>query len=62
MVERMLKDVLQYLEQHTNQALETVKQLVRIPSVAAKGEGIEETATLLKSMFEELGMKTQLSR
>ncbi len=60
MVVRMLEDVLQYLEKHTNQALETVKQLVRIPSVAAKGEGIEETATLLKSMFEQLGMKTKV--
>lgn len=56
----MLEDVFHYIEKNTDQAIETVKQLVRIPSVAAKGEGIEETATLLQSMFEELGMETNI--
>ena len=56
----MLDAVMTYLEKHTDQAIETLKDLVRIPSVAAKGEGIDDTVTLLKPLFEEIGMKVQI--
>jgi acetylornithine deacetylase/succinyl-diaminopimelate desuccinylase-like protein len=56
----MLEAVKEYLEKTTNQAIDLLMQLIRIPSVAAKGEGIEEAATMLHSLFQGLGMKTEI--
>ncbi|MFX0168614.1 MAG: M20/M25/M40 family metallo-hydrolase [Candidatus Hodarchaeota archaeon] len=54
----MLEDVIEFLEKHTSNAIELLKRFVRIPSVAAKGEGIEDAATFLQTHFEDLGLET----
>jgi acetylornithine deacetylase/succinyl-diaminopimelate desuccinylase-like protein len=56
----MLDTVLSTIEKNVDKAVEVLKDLVRIPSVAAKGEGIDETAKVLKNQFEELGMEVQI--
>lgn len=56
----MTKAVLEYIEQNTANALQAVKMLCRIPSIAAKGEGLEEAASLVRSMLKEAGLQTQL--
>ena len=56
----MLEDVIKYLDRTTNQAIDLLTKLIRIPSVAAKGEGIDEAATMVHSLFQELGMKTTI--
>ena len=56
----MLEDVKTYLDKSTDQAIDLLKKLVRFPSVAAKGEGIDEASIMLHSLFQELGMKAKI--
>jgi acetylornithine deacetylase/succinyl-diaminopimelate desuccinylase-like protein len=56
----MSKDALRYIEQNAAKIIQDVKQLCRIPSVAAKGEGIEEAASFVLDMLKEAGLKTKL--
>jgi len=42
--------------------LETTRKVLRIPSVSASGEGIQESADTLESMLRELGAKTRQFR
>ncbi|MCF2136541.1 MAG: M20/M25/M40 family metallo-hydrolase [Candidatus Thorarchaeota archaeon] len=56
----VLNNIVDFLEGHKDKAIEDLKQLVRIPSVAAKGEHMEETAELVAKMLESAGMKAEI--
>ncbi len=56
----MTKAVLEYIERNSTNIIQDVMKLCRISSVAAKGEGLEEAASLLISMLKEAGLRTQL--
>ncbi|MGY5874760.1 MAG: M20/M25/M40 family metallo-hydrolase [Candidatus Thorarchaeota archaeon] len=51
----MLDKVLNYLDQKLDDSLEDLKKICRLPSVAAKGEFMEETAELVAKMLEDIG-------
>ena len=50
----------QNIESHRESDLELLKKLVRIPSVAAKNQGIDECRDALVSLLEGLGAKTSV--
>ncbi len=56
----MIDKVLIKVDENIDQALHSVKELCRIPTVAAKNEGIEETANLVKTMLEAAGLQAEL--
>ncbi|MFW9890346.1 MAG: M20/M25/M40 family metallo-hydrolase, partial [Candidatus Thorarchaeota archaeon] len=56
----MIEDVLDYIERNTDNAIEELKEIVRIPSVAAKSEGLDETAEVLRGKLEELGFEAKV--
>ncbi|MFW9935252.1 MAG: M20/M25/M40 family metallo-hydrolase [Candidatus Thorarchaeota archaeon] len=58
----MVDAVLQKIDENANRAIEAAKHLCSIPTVAAKGEGIEETAELVQQMLEEAGISSQLHK
>ncbi len=55
-----MESVLTFIDEHLESALEDLKRLVRIPSVAAKGEHMDETAELVVKMFESAGMDAEI--
>jgi acetylornithine deacetylase/succinyl-diaminopimelate desuccinylase-like protein len=56
----MLDNALDFIEKNLDNALEDLKEIVRIPSVAAKNEGLDETAELLRSKFDSLGLEAKI--
>jgi acetylornithine deacetylase/succinyl-diaminopimelate desuccinylase-like protein len=56
----MIDKVLTKVDENIDQALSAVKELCRIPTVAAKNEGIEETANLVKTMLEAARLQAEL--
>jgi acetylornithine deacetylase/succinyl-diaminopimelate desuccinylase-like protein len=56
----MVNAVLKKIDENAEQSIEAVKQICSIPTVAAKGEGIEETAELVQQMLEAAGIPSQL--
>jgi acetylornithine deacetylase/succinyl-diaminopimelate desuccinylase-like protein len=56
----MSESVLQKIDQNMNSAVEAVKAICRIPTVAAQGQGIEETAELVQKMLEDAGITSEL--
>lgn len=56
----MVETVLQKVDQNANRAIDAVKEICSISTVAAKGEGIEETANLVKKMLEKAGLEARL--
>ncbi|MHA2314986.1 MAG: M20/M25/M40 family metallo-hydrolase [Candidatus Hermodarchaeia archaeon] len=56
----MLDTVLKKIEENANRAIDAVKEICSIPSVAAKKQGIDETANLLMKMLEAVGIDAQL--
>jgi acetylornithine deacetylase/succinyl-diaminopimelate desuccinylase-like protein len=56
----MLSDVLSYIDDNVENALEDLKEICRIPSIAAKNQGLDETANLVKRMLESIGLQAQL--
>jgi acetylornithine deacetylase/succinyl-diaminopimelate desuccinylase-like protein len=56
----MYEKVTDYIDDNLDTSIEALKDLVRIPSVAAKGEGLEEAASLVESMLQDAGMETQI--
>ncbi len=56
----MIEDMFSYIDQHSDKAIDELKALCRIPSVAAKGEGIDDAAEYVKSLLDEIGMKTNI--
>ncbi|MHA1929092.1 MAG: M20/M25/M40 family metallo-hydrolase [Candidatus Thorarchaeota archaeon] len=54
-------DVLdKWLDANIENALDDLKKIVRIPSVAAKNEGIGETAEFLMRLLGDIGLKAEL--
>lgn len=58
----MVDAVLQKIDENADRAIEAAKHLCSIPTVAAKGEGIEETAELVQQMLEDAGISSQLHK
>ena len=56
----MLSDVLYYIDNNVENAIEDLKAICRIPSVAAKNQGLDETANLVKRMLESIGLEARL--
>lgn len=50
------------IERRWKKHLETTRKVLKIPSISASGEGIQETADTLESMLEEMGAKTRQYR
>ncbi|MDR5682581.1 MAG: M20/M25/M40 family metallo-hydrolase [Armatimonadota bacterium] len=57
-----MKDVFDHIERNADDYLAQLQRLVRQPSVAAQGIGIEECAHLVARMLEEAGARTQVLR
>ena len=57
-----LEKVYEYIDAHAESFVEDLVKLVRQPSVSAKGEGIEECATLVEKTLQEVGFSTKIIR
>jgi acetylornithine deacetylase/succinyl-diaminopimelate desuccinylase-like protein len=55
-----MQDVNEYIDQHSKESFEELFDLVRMPSVSARGEAIQETAEHLAGMLRELGFEAQI--
>ena len=55
----MYEDVTKFIDANLDNSIADVKKLVRIPSVAAKGEGLSETADLVEKMLQDAGLETK---
>ncbi|MDF1540517.1 MAG: M20/M25/M40 family metallo-hydrolase [Candidatus Thorarchaeota archaeon] len=58
----MLDDVLYYIEANVENSLSDLKEVLRFPSVAAKGEHMKETAQWVADHLEPLGLKVTLHK
>lgn len=56
----MIEDAIAYVDRTIGRSLQDLKRLCRIPSVAAKGEGITEAAELVEKMLSEVGLQTRV--
>ncbi len=56
----MVDAVLDYIEKHLADTVEDLKALCRLPSVAAKGKHMMETAQLVMRFFEKAGITARL--
>jgi len=61
-MEMSLEKVYEYVDVHADSFVEDLVRLVKQPSVAAKGEGIEECAILVEKMMREIGLSTRIIR
>jgi len=50
-----LKKVYSYIDQHIDEHVENLQKWVRQPSISNSGEGIPESAEMVKGFFEQLG-------
>jgi acetylornithine deacetylase/succinyl-diaminopimelate desuccinylase-like protein len=57
-----MKDVFDHIERNSDDYLAELQRLVRQPSIAAQGIGIEECARLVAAMLEEAGARAQVLR
>jgi acetylornithine deacetylase/succinyl-diaminopimelate desuccinylase-like protein len=57
-----LDNVHEYIDAHANDFVKDLVKLVKQQSVSAKGEGIEECATLVEKMMREIGLSTKIFR
>jgi acetylornithine deacetylase/succinyl-diaminopimelate desuccinylase-like protein len=57
-----LKKVYRYIDTHAQDFVQDLIKLIRQPSVSAKGEGIEECATLVDKLMSEVGFSTMTLR
>lgn len=58
----MYEKVIDFINKNLDGSIYALKKVVRIPSVAAKGEGIEETADLVQKMLVDAGLQTKLHK
>ncbi|MFW9787355.1 MAG: M20/M25/M40 family metallo-hydrolase [Candidatus Thorarchaeota archaeon] len=56
----MYKPVTKFIDDNLDDSIETLKIICRIPSVAAKNEGLEEVAELVKKMLKGAGLETEV--
>jgi len=59
-METNLENIYAYIDANARNFVETLIQLVRQPSVSAKGEGIQECAELVERLMQEVGLKTRI--
>jgi len=57
-----LENVYQHIDAHQEEFVEDLAKLVRQPSVAARGEGIEQCAKIVEAMMKEVGLSTKIIR
>ncbi len=57
---RLSQEVINFIDRSQDDSLQALKKLVRIPTVAAKGEGIQETADLVEGMLHDIGLNTKI--
>ena len=50
-----LKKVFTYIDQHIDDHVENLQKWIRQPSISNSGEGIPESAEMVKGFFEQLG-------
>src|SRR5262249_16563264 len=50
-----LKKVFAYIDQHIDDHVENLQKWIRQPSISNSGEGIPESAEMVKGFFEQLG-------
>jgi len=55
-----LENVYAYIDANSRDFVETLIQLVRQPSISAKGEGIQECAELVEKLMKETGLTTRI--
>lgn len=55
----MYADVAKFIDDNLDNSIEVLKKLVRIPTVAAKGQGLQETADLVEKMLQDAGLETK---
>ena len=56
----MYDAVLEYIDDAVDKSIEALKKLCRIPSVAAKNEGLDEASALVELMLKDVGLETQI--
>ncbi|MFX1482342.1 MAG: M20/M25/M40 family metallo-hydrolase, partial [Promethearchaeota archaeon] len=56
----MYEPVIDFIDDNVDEAIEALKKICRIPSVAAKNEGLEETSALVENMLKDIGLKTEI--
>jgi hypothetical protein len=50
-----LKKVYSYIDEHFDEHVERLQKWIKQPSISNSGEGIQETAEMVKGFFDELG-------
>jgi len=55
----MYADIAKFIDDNLDNSIESLKKLVRIPTVAAKGQGLPETADLFEKMLQDAGLETK---
>jgi acetylornithine deacetylase/succinyl-diaminopimelate desuccinylase-like protein len=50
-----LKKIYTYIDEHTDEHVENLQRWIRQPSISNSGEGIPESAEMVKGFFEQLG-------
>src|SRR5471030_3065748 len=50
-----LKKVYGYIDEHFDEHVERLQKWIRQPSISNSGEGIQETAEMVKGFYDELG-------
>ena len=53
-----LKQVFAYIDSHTDQDAENLQKWIQQPSISNSGEGIPESAEMVKGFFDKLGCQT----
>ena len=53
-----LKKVYGYIDEHIDEHVENLQKWIRQPSISNSGEGIPESAEMVKGFFEQLGCQT----
>ena len=56
----MYESVTKFIDDNLDNSIDALKTLCRIPSVAAKNEGLEETAELVENMLKDVGLETTI--
>jgi len=56
----MNKSIIKFIDDKLNESIEVLKKLCRIPSVAAKNEGLLEAANLVEKMLQDAGLETEV--
>lgn len=55
-----IEKVIKHLEENFDEDLERVREFLKVPSVSYTGEGIQETATNVKHLIEEVGGNAEI--